>query len=116
MGRTPTETAQIARRRQQVAELYVKGWFQTAIAEELGVSQTTVCHDLKAIRKQWRESSIRDFDAARERELCKLDLLEREAWAAWQRSQEPAESTKVTQHNPLLYSSIIDFSHRKERQ
>ena len=64
---------------------------------ELSVSQTTVCHDLKAIRKEWRESSIRDFDEARERELCKLDLLEGEAWAAWQRSQEPAESTRVTQ-------------------
>ena len=33
MGRTPHETTAIARRRQEVAELYIKGWFQTAIAE-----------------------------------------------------------------------------------
>jgi hypothetical protein len=40
---------------------------------------------------------VRDFDAAREHELQKLDLLEREAWAAWQHSQQPVESTRVTQ-------------------
>jgi hypothetical protein len=97
MGRNPKETAQIAQRRQQVAELYVKGWFQSAIARELGVSQPTICQDLKAVYKEWRQSSIRDFDELRERELQKLDLVEREAWAAWQRSQEPQESTKVVQ-------------------
>jgi predicted transcriptional regulator len=96
MGRTPTETTQIAQRRQQVAELYTKGWFQTAIARELSISQPTVCQDLQAIRKQWRESAIRDFDAARELELQKLDRVEREAWAAWERSQQPAQSVVVS--------------------
>jgi hypothetical protein len=97
MGRNPKETTHIAQRRQRVAALYIQGWFQTAIAQGLGISQPTVCQDLQAIRKQWRDSAIRDFDALRERELQKLDLLEREAWAAWKRSQEPAESTRVVQ-------------------
>jgi len=97
MGRNARETTQLAERRQRVAELYVKAWSQPAIARQLGISQTTVCRDLQAIRQQWRESSVRDFDAAREHELQKLDLLEREAWAAWQRSQQPVESTRVTQ-------------------
>jgi hypothetical protein len=96
MGRTPKETTQITQRRQRVAELYVKGWFQTAIARELAMSQPTVCQDLQAIRKQWRESAIRDFDAARELELQKLDRVEREAWAAWERSQQPAQSAVVS--------------------
>ena len=95
MGRRLEETIKIARRRQKVVELYLQSWFQTDIARELGISQTTVCHDLKAIQKQWRESSICNFDALRERELCKIDLLEREAWEAWKRSQEPKEPTKV---------------------
>jgi len=97
MGRTPKETTQIAQRRQRVAELYIKGWLQTAIAAELGISQPTVCQDLQAVRKQWRESSIRDFDAARDLELQKLDRVEREAWAAWERSQQVQESTRVVQ-------------------
>ena len=79
-----------------MAELYVKGWFQTAIARELAISQPTVCQDLQAIRKQWRESAIRDFDAARELELQKLNRVEREAWAAWERSQQPAQSAVMS--------------------
>ena len=97
MGRNARETAQIAERRQDVVELFSKAWSQPAIARELGISQPTVSRDLQAICKQWRESSIRDFDAARERELQKLEVLEREAWAAWERSQQPVESTTVTQ-------------------
>ena len=94
---TPRKTTKIAHRRQRVGELYLQSHMQTEIAEELGISQTTVSHDLKAIRKLWRESSVRDFDVVQEQELRKLDLLEREAWAAWRRSQQPAESTKVVQ-------------------
>ncbi len=93
----PSKRLALLQRRQQVAELYLRSWTQTAIAEHLGVAQPTICEDLKRIRQQWRDSAIRDFDAAREEELQKLDLLEREAWAAWKRSQEPAESTKVVQ-------------------
>ena len=63
---------------------------------KLAISQPTVCQDLQAIRKQWRESAIRDFDAARELELQKLDRVEREAWAAWERSQQPAQSAVVS--------------------
>ena len=84
-----------AERRQRVAELYIQGWTQTKIAAELNVTQGTISKDLKALQREWRESRIRDFDAARELELQRLDRLEREAWAAWLRSQEPLESTKV---------------------
>ena len=84
----------IARRRQQIAELYLKGLAQTAIAEQLAVEQSTVCRDLKAIHKAWRDSAVRDFDMAREEELQKLELIEREAWAAWERSQKPSQEAR----------------------
>jgi len=58
----------------------------------LRVSQPTICTDLQAIQRQWRDSALRDFDLLRERELKKLDRIEREAWDAWQRSQKPAQS------------------------
>ncbi len=93
----PSKRLALLQRRQQVAELYLRSWTQTAIAEHLGVAQPTICEDLKRIRQQWRDSAIRDFDAAREEELQKLDLLEREAWAAWERSQQIQESTRVIQ-------------------
>ncbi len=97
MPLAPSKRLALLQRRRQVAELYLRSWTQTAIAERLGVTQPTICEDLKRIRQQWRESAIRDFDAAREQELQKLDLVEREAWAAWERSQQVQESTRVTQ-------------------
>ena len=93
----PSKRLALLQRRQQVAELYLRSWTQTTIAQRLGVTQPTVCEDLKRIRQQWRDSAIRDFDAAREEELQKLDLLEREAWAAWERSQQVQESPRVVQ-------------------
>jgi hypothetical protein len=85
----------IARRRQEIAELVLEGWTQAAIAEKLSLSQAAVSKDLKQIRIAWRESSIRDFDELRCQELAKLDMIEREAWAAWRRSQQPAQTATV---------------------
>ena len=95
MGQTKQESHLIAHRRHQVGELYLQGLPQISIAQELGVSQATVCRDLRALHKQWRESDIRDFDQAVTVQLKKLDRVEREAWAAWERSKQPLESTTV---------------------
>ncbi|MCI0356125.1 MAG: hypothetical protein L0099_13970, partial [Acidobacteria bacterium] len=61
----------------------------------LACAQTTVSADLRWIQQQWRESAVRDFDLAREVELQKIDRVERESWAAWQRSQQPAQSAHI---------------------
>ena len=85
----------VAERHTRVADLYVQGWTQTAISQELEMAQSTVSADLKAIQKVWRENAVRDFDAAREKELQKLDRLERESWAAWDRSQKPKKLARI---------------------
>jgi hypothetical protein len=92
-----TQPLKISERREQVADLYVKGWRQMAIAEKLDISQATVCLDLKAIQKFWRESAVRNFDAARDLELQKLDRIEYEAWGAWTESKKPAQSATMTE-------------------
>ncbi len=97
MGSTKSDAHELAHRRNQVAELSLQGLPQIAIAQELGISQPTVCRDLKALHQQWRDSGLRDFEEAVAIELEKLGRLERESWSAWQRSQAPQESTKVTQ-------------------
>jgi DNA-binding CsgD family transcriptional regulator len=84
------------KRRHEVAELYLQGWSQLAIAEKLGVTQSTVSHDLEKVQAEWRASGIRNFDLIREVELRKLDRIEREGWAAWERSQKPTQSAVVT--------------------
>jgi predicted transcriptional regulator len=96
MGRNKRETTAIAHRRQAVADLYLQGWTQTAIAKQLGAAQSTVSADLKAIEAQWRESAVRDFDIVRGVELRKLERIEREAWEAWERTKKPAQSAVMT--------------------
>ncbi len=91
---TRARKTEIAQRRKNVAELYVQGWTQVAIADKLQIAQSTVCEDLQRLQKEWRESRLRDFDAVRELEIQKLDRLEREAWAAWERSQKPSQSAE----------------------
>lgn len=71
-----------------VAELRLKGYTQLQIADHLEVTQATVCRDLKTLEKQWRESALRDFDVDRVMTLKKLELAEKEYWAAWERSQQ----------------------------
>jgi len=71
MSVKPARKLEIVQRRQRVAELYLQGWQQDAIAKELAIRQPMVSEDLAKIRQAWRESAIRDFDAARDLELAR---------------------------------------------
>jgi hypothetical protein len=96
MSRIRTRKLAIAQRRQQVAKLYLQGKGQTEIAQELNLTQATISRDLEHVRTAWRESSIRDFDAQRDLEIARLNAIETEAWAAWERSQQPAQTAVVS--------------------
>jgi hypothetical protein len=88
--------ALLIHRRRQVADMYLKGSTQADIAQQLGVSQMTVSRDLALLEAEWRKASLIEFDRSRVRELQKLELIEREAWGAWQRSQSPASAAVIT--------------------
>jgi len=88
------QRAEIAKRRRIVADRYLSGTVQAAIAEQLGVNQSTISRDLKALQKAWLASALIDLNDAKARELAKVDRLEREYWTAWERSREDAETVK----------------------
>jgi hypothetical protein len=77
-----------------MADLYLQGWLQVDIAQELGINQSTVSRDLKALHKEWLHSALLDYDEAKAQELAKIDRLEREYWRAWERSCEDAETIR----------------------
>ena len=87
--------AQLTRDRRKIGDLYLQGWIQADIADELKVSQSTVSLDLKALQREWLASTLVDFNEAKAKELAKVDNLERIYHAAWRRSCEDAET--VTQ-------------------
>ncbi|MDO6747189.1 hypothetical protein [Gilvimarinus sp. 1_MG-2023] len=91
--RTPS---QIARDRADIADMYLRGWQQVRIAEHLtqksedGIqySLDMVRRDLREVRAQWRKSALIDFDAAKQEQLAKLDMMECQVWDQWLRSCE----------------------------
>jgi len=87
---------QIADRRRNVANLYLRGDWQPAIAEKVGVSQSTISRDLAVVRKQWLKDASRDYDAKVAEELAKIDAIELEAWTEWEKSKDRKRAKKMT--------------------
>lgn len=92
----PQTSQQLAARRREVVSLTHKGWTQEAIASHLQIPQGTVSRDLASMREYWREFPVYDFEKVRFEQLQKIDLIEAEAWAAWQRSQQKKHSASIT--------------------
>ncbi len=88
----PTHKAQkrsIIQREQDlstIAKMYLTGSTQAEIGLHLGVTQQQISQDVKEIQKRWLDSSLRDFDELRAEQLAKIDRLETNYWAAWERS------------------------------
>lgn len=78
--------AQLGRDRYLISGLYLQGYLQREIAEQLGLSSGTVSNDLRAIRKIWLESTLINFSEMKARELARINILERTYWEAWERS------------------------------
>jgi hypothetical protein len=80
---------QVEKDRVELIRRYLQGETQQAIADSLGVSQGQIAYDLKIIRGRWLESMLRDFDELKSEQLAKIDLMESEAWSAWEKSKLP---------------------------
>ena len=89
-------TTRIADRRLKVAEMYLRGQPQSAIANVVGVKQAAISKDLQYLRREWLKSSVELIDQRKAIELAKIDKLEMEYWDAWERSRLPAE-TEITE-------------------
>ncbi len=93
---------QIERDRQDIADWYLQGLTQAAIAERVNsdpergytLTQQTISNDIRRIQKLWMASSLRDFDEMKAQELAKIDRLEREYWRGWERSCQDAETMR----------------------
>jgi len=88
-GGVKTTRASVAKRRQQVSELYLEGHSMVAIGEQLKIVASTVWNDLQAARLEWRTQAVENIDKLIQRELSRIDYIEMEALKAWQRSIGP---------------------------
>jgi hypothetical protein len=90
-GRNAQERFRILERRKRVAAKYLQGMSQWEIGRQLGVTQQCIAKDVQALEKEWLASSLVDIDAAKAKELARVDRLERVAWGAWRRSCQKKE-------------------------
>lgn len=77
----------------KIAPLYLQGLNYREIADKLGLSIKQVSSDILSIKEEWRKAYIEDFNEFRKRELLKIDLIEAEAWKAWEKSKRGRTST-----------------------
>ncbi len=96
-GRKGRRPDQIRRDRAETARLYLQGWTQAEIAVKLGLSRPQISYDMEAVRREWVQSAVMDFNAKKAEELAKIDRLEREYWDAWQASLKTLETTTTEQ-------------------
>ena len=87
-AKTPQQSAALDRK---VNDLSLRAYSVTEIAAQLGISKAAVSMRLKKLNQQARL----DREAHIERELRTLDLVQREALDAWERSKQPAETLTV---------------------
>lgn len=89
---------ELAYRRMQVADMYLRGLSQPEIAQKVGVNQSQVSRDLKKLREEWLDRSIQAIDRRKAEELAKIDKLEMEYWDAWERSKKDSETTTIERY------------------
>jgi hypothetical protein len=110
-----------------IARMYVRGRRQFEMLQELNKMYPPERHltpkaihlDLQAIQKAWAQSTLYDFNAAKVKELARLDEAEREAWDAWERSKEKhvrVEYEISDDQVPFSADKIADVKRKKRRK
>jgi predicted DNA-binding protein YlxM (UPF0122 family) len=86
-------------RRNTVANMYLKGYSYQKMANELGVSKSTIHADIQAITEIWAKENLDVVANAKDVQLKKLDNLENELWLAYDYSKkDTVKVTKTLQH------------------
>lgn len=104
--RTPFQREQDLER---ISTLYLKGTTQADIAKELDVTQQQISYDLATIQRRWRESSLVDINEAKQRELERIDVLEREYWQAWESSKGEQQRSTASKSGDQSRAQIVKY-------
>jgi hypothetical protein len=114
MSRNYSDEVAREERRNRVLSYYVRGYRQTAIAELVGCDQKTVSNDLAVIRRQWAKANGERVTELQARELARIDEIERQAWAAWERSQQERSRSRTKRTDPGGGPAKLEASVEKE--
>lgn len=92
-----------------IARLYLEGYSQNAMSKwisentEMYVSPMSISTYTKQVLQEWHDARVNDIDLRITAELMRLDRVEQEAWAAWERSK--FDKVKYTKKNNDFYGA-----------
>ncbi len=87
------------------------------IAQAVGVrSIGTIANDVEALRAKWHDQAWRTYDAHVDEMLARIETVETEAWAAWERSksQQGTTATKIVREGNADAPSREEASDRRQ--
>ena len=93
----------------EIKDAYLRGDTQMDIAARLGLSQGQISRDLAKIQRRWRESSLVDINEAKQRELERIDVLEREYWQAWENSKGEQQRSTASKDGDRSRAQIVKY-------
>lgn len=107
-----------------VAMLHLQNLSQEAIAARLNarsgipyqITQRTISRDIRRIQERWRDTYPEDYAQAIRTELNRLEIMEAEAFEAWQRSKETKETSLANQINTGKFRIIKDKDGKEIRR
>ena len=93
----------------EIKDLYLRGETQMSIAAKFNLSQSQISRDISTLHRRWRESSLIDINEAKQRELERLDALEREYWTAWEASKGEQQRSTAGKTGDVSRAQIVKF-------
>jgi hypothetical protein len=104
----------------KIEELHLRGMTVSEISKELNLTRNQVDKDLDRIVRKYSESTLRNYNADLNRQLRKLDLLERTAWQFLAGSEKDREITTTRQRTKEVDRaeefSVREASRRTEQR
>src|ERR1700687_1293001 len=99
----------------KLARHYLRGKTHLELADIFGVSRQQISYDLQALHQRWLKSALVNVDAAKSKELAKIDTLERTYYEAWERSVQHKE-TKTAEKTTAGHSDRTKAVSRQEQR
>lgn len=115
IGRNKAERLALLKRRDEVSALYFQGIPQYQIAERLGVDAAQVTRDLQFLERLWLEGAVENRDRWKAEEIARINHMEREAYAAWERSKQERE-TRTARNATRPKGAETETGLRKEQR
>lgn len=86
----------------RITDMYLQGKTQAEIASVIGLAQQQVSYDLAIIQRRWKTDTAINLDEAKQKELSRIDTLERTYWDAWEHSAGEHTKTRTEQALGIL--------------